>query len=516
MSAVAPSSADHQLLEQLDFSGGWNYDDAPSELAPNESPDCLNMTLDERGGAVKRLGLEQLADTLAGAGQEFFYWKSEQLLVWQIGAAVYAGSSFATATLIKTFSTSDRGGFADFLSKLVFVHPQDGVFVYSSSDGVLQSAGGANNMEYVKGDRVLVWQNACIVIGDRRYKARMWRSAFGDPMSWDVSATGNWADIRDVDDGILVAGGAQGGQDLAGHPGLLIAKEDSLYRINDADTLAYTTLHTKAGAAGGLALTDMLGLTVMVNRYGIWATDGVSEPKLVSAKIDRLFRQDQLDFAQLHLAAAGVKDDRIVFSLPRIVDGATPTGNNFTLEYHPIDGWIVPHDFGCAAYAVYGKSAKSLYGLSPTAGVALDVFKGGNDDGADIAARFQTKWFEPARGVKCRGRRLRIKHRGAFDLYVKRDYSLGQGDLTAIASGSGAARWNVDTWNSGAVWGPSGYEAISDVWSLGVAEAFSFVFQHTEGTSATGPKLLGDGAAPEVGKFAVYGFVFDHIPLGLA
>jgi hypothetical protein len=41
------------------FEGGLNLRDAPGELAPNESPDMMNVTLDERGGVVKRLGFQR-------------------------------------------------------------------------------------------------------------------------------------------------------------------------------------------------------------------------------------------------------------------------------------------------------------------------------------------------------------------------------------------------------------------------------------------------------------------------
>src|SRR5262245_54990583 len=42
-----------------DFSGGLNIRDALTELANNETPDCLNVVLDERGAAHKRLGLSR-------------------------------------------------------------------------------------------------------------------------------------------------------------------------------------------------------------------------------------------------------------------------------------------------------------------------------------------------------------------------------------------------------------------------------------------------------------------------
>jgi hypothetical protein len=47
----------YYTLSMNDFSGGWNPRDAWSEIGSNELPDMMNMTLDEQGGAIKRLGL---------------------------------------------------------------------------------------------------------------------------------------------------------------------------------------------------------------------------------------------------------------------------------------------------------------------------------------------------------------------------------------------------------------------------------------------------------------------------
>jgi hypothetical protein len=48
------------FAEYRRFDGGLNLRDAPSELAENETPSCFNVTLDERGGVVARLGLTKL------------------------------------------------------------------------------------------------------------------------------------------------------------------------------------------------------------------------------------------------------------------------------------------------------------------------------------------------------------------------------------------------------------------------------------------------------------------------
>lgn len=53
-------------IEITEFIGGLNLRDEPSKLQLNESPDLLNVTLDDRGTLHKRFGYEQLFDLTSG------------------------------------------------------------------------------------------------------------------------------------------------------------------------------------------------------------------------------------------------------------------------------------------------------------------------------------------------------------------------------------------------------------------------------------------------------------------
>src|SRR5439155_7993393 len=95
-----------QKLE--DFSGGLNIRDAAGQLAANETPDSMNVTLDERGGAGKRLGMIKYNGSPFEASlvTNTFYWPSGQNEITQCGAKLYkdTGASF------KTFTTTERCG----------------------------------------------------------------------------------------------------------------------------------------------------------------------------------------------------------------------------------------------------------------------------------------------------------------------------------------------------------------------------------------------------------------------
>lgn len=492
-------------LQVRDFSGGWNIRDAPSEIARNETPDCLNMSIDERGGAVKRLGLSRLnGSPLAGVAQVIFYWETGQVVILQIGTSVYKTSDMTTLTLIGTFSTVAAGAFCEFNGLLVAVHPVDGVITSNGSTWVVATV-------TVKGTACAVWQNKVWVTGDPVNKSRVWWSNAGSATTYTTAT--DFVDIREIDDAACTAIGVGQGMDIAGRPGLLVFKARSWYRINNSTTGSYTTLHAKAGAAGPRSVVDVNGLTAAISEAGIYLTDGVVQPKEMTPKIKPLFLDTQIDFTNLGLAAAGVKGDRMLFSLPRMMGGVAQASNNFTLEFHPTDGWIVPHGFGIGCFTSWGKQAGKLYGASPLAVNAFEVFKGFGDDGAAIAARYQTPWFEPAGGVKCSFLRLRVAGRGQFQVYVRRDYSLGLGDLRNVSITGNASVWGSSVWGGG-LWGPTSYEGYEDFYSIGIARAISFVMQESSVASAFGPKLLADGAAPEVGAFACYGLDSRFVSLG--
>jgi hypothetical protein len=133
---VARRSSQLAEIKLPEFSGGLNLRDAPTELALNESPDLWNVTIDERGGIVKRLGMTK----------------------WNASAAATCSRTATTAGSRTSCSGTRRRREAvlrprhrgpdapahvddrlpicicDFAGKVYAVHPVDGL--YSSTDGV--------------------------------------------------------------------------------------------------------------------------------------------------------------------------------------------------------------------------------------------------------------------------------------------------------------------------------------------------------------------------------------------
>jgi len=496
-----------KILRIRDFSGGLNLREAPPELAPNESPDLWNVTLDERGGVTKRLGSTKVNGTAFSGGLVKTLWYSGILgdTVTQAGASLYLGT---TNTARKTFTTSDRCGLTDFNGQVWAIHPVDGLF--RSSDGITWTAvaGGP------KGDSIVAWQNR-LIANDKVNITRINASKIGDGTDWTTGAGAGWTnEIRENprDGSRVLCLAAASGVDIAGRPGLIACKRDSTYRIYDSNTGAYQTLDPNVGAASGQSVTTLFGRTIILSRSGIYWTNGVDPLVKASARVDPLFTPTTLAQSQLDLCAAGSFQDRVYFSIPR----TGQTANDLALEYHPVEGWITAGSQAASCYAVYANQTQRLYAGSPTAtGQVYQHLTGGSDDGAAIASWFQTRWFEPNDGFFTRFRKAQVLGRGSFTFFTRADYTTGQGLSRMVSIAGGGFVWNTDVWNTG-VWGPTKYVGYSDkLLSLGTGRSVSFRVEETSSLSTSAPAAFGSSSALEVGAWALAGIDLTHVQLGI-
>lgn len=500
------SSPPLKLLRINNFAGGLNLRDAQSELAPNESPDLWNVTLDERGGISKRLGCDKYNGSAFQAALVFntHYSKTVQKQVTQCGAKLYLETS---TVAVHTFTTTARVGFADFAGKLCVIHPIDGL--YTSTDGSTYTV--VADADCPKGDVLFPWQNKLFSAGNPTNVARVSWSAAGDPTSWGAT---DFNDLREKDSEKIVALAGAAGIDIAGRQGLLAFKRQSTYRIYDSATGAYQTIDAKIGAASALSVVSVSGRTVALSQEGVFWTDGVSALKPASERLDPLFRPDQIAFDKLDNFCAGVKGERVYLSLTRF--GGTV--NNLALEYHPTQDWIVSGSNAASCYATYGKNTEKLYAGSPTVnGQVYELLVGGDDDGTAISSWFQTRWFEPGDGILCRFRRLRVTGRGSGTLYLRVDYSTTNGDAQNIEIVDDTIHYDDSHfYDDDEMYGPSHSQDYQDFYSLGTAKAISLRIEEESSDVGVALQILGSGNSPEVGAWSIYDLSLLHIPLGLA
>jgi hypothetical protein len=457
------------------FRGGLNTRDQAGELGEEEIPDALNVTIDERGSAMKRLGYERRFSTAIGAGtvSNLFNWRSRGFIVEQEGPRMRINDGAA----FLTWSTSDRCGMTEFLGNLVMIHPVDGVRMY---DGTSVTGPFAN---FPLGTTCSAWQGKCWFAGNPVNGSRVSFTDIG-AMTMGVN---NWVDLREKDDSKvnLLTGAA--GLDVSGRPGLLAFKNESSYRIYDSATGAYNTIDASVGCGSNIGAVSAYGRTYVVSPRGIYYTNGLDPLVEASAKIENLFHGAVLNLDRPDLYAAGRYQDRLRFSVPAAGD----TFNSISIETHPLSGWMMLHTDAASCYA--STDADIIMGSPTVAGLVYNGYKTGSDDGADIASYMQTFWVEPNFGNLTRIRRARFVGYGAFTAALYKDYESGQSlESLSVDISSDTPQWDDGTvWDGGATWGPSSFQSYQDFWSIGTARSFSIRISETSSLTRPGRNIVG-------------------------
>lgn len=595
----------YRAVQLQDFSGGLNLRDAPTELAENESPDLWNVTLDERGGVVKRLGQSKWNATPAPAliTQGYYSQVVDRLLHYsKSDGKLYSDPGTGVLTLVRTWTAASRLGIVDFAGKVYANHPVDGL--YSSTDGttwtlvvptsgllgqvssntgspglvipvaadtnwarltvgtlvdvyvratganpgngkkrkvtaVSQAAGtftvdaaaaatdaDAGNVTFdntcgvyvqaayagpPKGDLLANWQNKVWTAGDTAHPNRLSFCAAGDPAKWHTSDGGGSNDIREKDDSPILALFGSSGFDNQTKPSLLVGKKESLYRVDDSSTASYMTLDQSTGPASAKCLVGRYGTVYVLSLRGVFRTDGFTPCVPVSTKLDPLFSDTVLNESLSENFCAGVRGDRIRFSVAR----AGASANDLALEHHPLEAWFTAGSNAANSYVTYGKNAETLIAASPTVtGALYRQDSGGSDDGAAITCWFLTRIFEPNGGNQSRLLDIRSLIRGSFRLSVLLDTAMN-GPTRVLSLPSGGFTWDVDYWDTG-VWGDPKAEGYA-TWQPGsIARVYQFRIDESSTLTQSAPKLLGAGSSPTVGAFSLYSLELRFVPLGLS
>lgn len=485
-----------------------SFADGLNLLAWDRSGDYWNVTVDALGGVDKRLGYATYNGTAytTALTRNGFFWESGGKLIVQCGTGLFTDTA---TTSHHTFTTDDRVGFADFAGTLYVTHPIDGL--YSSADGSTYTAVTGAPV----GSTLVAWQNRLLSAGDPGAPTKVSACKAGDATVWTTGAGEGWTnDLDEKDHAAVLRLIGTTGHDLAvGDPSLLVLKQNSAYRIYDSALGAYQTVDTAVGCASGLAAVALFGRVWVIHPTGIYSTDALSPMRLESALLAPLFDPTQVAYDQAALWAAGAKHDHLFFSLPR----AGQTANNLTLEFSPVQKWIVPAGDAAAWYATYTKQTEKLYGGSPSVNGQVYEFRtGGDDDGSSIASWFQTPWFEPAGGVDVEIQRLRVRARGTFNLYVRKNYENTGGDLYRVDLPDTSDVWDGsgDVWDGmGDSWDSSPVQEYQDVNGVGRCRAVAFRVEETSTLASTAPQIFASGSAPEIGGWGLNAVDGDFTPV---
>ena len=484
------------------FPGGLNTRDQPGELSLEEIADAMNVTIDERGALMKRLGMERRYASAVGSGlvSNLFSWNSRGFLIAQIGTGMHkdGGASF------HTWTTSARVGMCEFLGNLIMIHPVDGVRMY---DGTTVTGPFTN---FPVGNTCAAWQNKCYFAGDPANPSKFMWTDIG-AMTMNVN---NFNQLREKDNSLITCLTGASGLDVSGRPGLLAFKGDSAYRIYDSSNGAYNTIDAATGCSSNISAVSAYGRTYVVNERGIFWTNGVDPMVEASAKIENVFSATVINQNRDDLMCAGRYQDRLYFSVPLVGE----TANGLVIELNPQTGWVMTHDNAASAYASLGHGATAMVIGSPTAnGLVFNSHRTGTDDGTAIASYMQSAWGNPAFGNLINIRRARFIGAGEFDATLLVDYESGTSlPSMHVEINSGNVQYDDPDveYDSGEVYGPARFQDHQDFWSVAKCRAFAIRIEETGSTTRIAPAVLG-GAEPEIGAWGLSRVLLWNIDLGM-
>lgn len=487
------------------FAGGPNFRDTTDELAANESYGSYNCTFDERGAVASRLGYVKRNVTPLAAAKVVndFYSSLLGVQLTQAGADLFRGDSNVS---VHTFSTTGCVTFAEFNTVVVAVHPIDGI--WTSPDGTVWTKVVAANAPTTNTLCVATWQARLFVgLSDGTLH---WCDE-GTLATWTAT---NFVAVWEKDQAPIVALHVGSGQDIQGNPGLLAFKQDSVYRVNDPLTGAFTALSTTVGCGGPKAVVGVGARVCWVGKHGIyWWAEGKGGPVNASDLLRPLWRSEQLSFTNQSGWAAGRRLNRALFS----VSTFSSSVNDLALEFHPDEGWIAPRSDAMACYSMSTGSNELTFGGSPTVnGQLYKLESGATDDGAAITGFFQTRWIAPHAGFKVSLWQIRLRGRGVGTMTVRADYEDSGGNQRPFSLVLSGPKWGTFKWGDGTRWASTALQATQAFYNVATCHQFSLRFDFSVSTTVNGRTLFGNAIPPVLGSFGLYQAEYLFVPLGLS
>lgn len=414
-------------LRLSDFSGGLNLRDSPSEIAPNETANALNWTLDQRGAVQLRKGWSSVVALPGKTGTAAFPWFSAALNLWLCVRTVagapdvfklfsrpadLSGSWTDRGQLLPVATPTPIAAFVDWpgTTPLVVLTAQTG----DGASGAIYTFDGTTltvRSSTIAGHALAVWQNRVwlggyAVSGANGNPSRLFACKVGDPTVWTAPDL-TTADVRDKDAAQLMGLGLAGGA-------LIVFKRRSAYRVNDSANGSYSTLDAAAGCMGPLAVVPLRGRLYTWGADGFYEWDGVGKGVNVGDKVRPLFATDAALVGGVPALCAGAVEDRALFAYPSAAGGS----NDLQLEFDPQHGWLMKHQLASSeTVSSFARKEASLYAAVPSADALYLV--GGLGPGQDGSTFFpysyyRTPWLQPNGGKLARIIRSQVEGRRSY------------------------------------------------------------------------------------------------------
>jgi hypothetical protein len=481
------SSSALQLLRTDDFTGGLNLRANAFQLAPNESPDLLNVDIDPRGGFTSRAGCGAVHGAALGVdpeqGDVFTPTQVVRLHTWGqylVGSTdtsqiIYIdewGQNFSVGTDLDLGVYMEYGaGFAQFYTNdsyngdNLFICTDGGGYLFDGTALTISGAGQwQNDLSTPNGEHMPAAYHICSHI-DRMWVASVWEDGTPYPNRLRFSHPlfpKSWRE----EDYIDIVDGGEGITGIVSYNGnLVVFKERGVFLLSgySTETFQLIPISLKMGCVNPLGFTEFEGrLFFFDGANGLLEFDGVRMAN-VSTAIWPIF-EPPIDFAtgsirvwsggrKLYLSDIGRK-------LTFVYDPTLGRGGAWT-KYELADG-------ECLAHGVAWKDSSDLRVAfcHPSQGhiFAFDKQLSTDDwdgDPHEFASYYTTRWQDAGNvSVKKRWRRVDMickqpsnSYPGDYNIDVKALYDWQEGVIrrSSLATVKASAVENPFVW--GGNWG---------------------------------------------------------------
>jgi hypothetical protein len=509
------------LAQTKGFGGGVNIRDAQNLIGPDELRRAENVVLDAKGGLSKRLGCAN-AGAVGASGDRILssYTFYRGTAVPQVLIHTTAGNMYYTSdptanpavwTLITGgLSTTTPAAFETYNNMVFFAEGT----VYASWSGSTYTT----YPSAPKGIYLRVWKDAMWVSGVAGLPDRVYSSTPGDATTFPGS---NWVDILHGD-GDFVACLATDGLFL------IVGKKKRIQVIYDPALLQNRTADYEKGMESHFGVIHMEDKLYFLSRLGICWWQGDASARLISYKIDSLFKQELINLGALGNVYGYQIADRCGWALPE----AGQTYPTLTIEYYPrygpiyqISGSVGPgpwvmHRFPATAFATFRSGqVEYLYAGATGANKLYRIFAPvGTDDGNTYTTTVETGFYDLGDAVNYKYlRRIKVIGRGRFYFQLKRNFNTAVYRTYLVDMTTATDVWGKDNWNSpGDTWGPDSYikEKILNPDAYG--RSFALIITDGETTVGTAPVPVGShDVALTAGEWQFLEAVLDGQQLGL-
>jgi len=489
------------------FAKGLDLRDQPDVVDPSAAIDLLNVTFTERGAVKTRDGYG-LFTAAAGTNRydslmPFYKLDGTRQLVCGAGNRLEALSTAGAVVASSTAPTASPHYFCRFGGTA-----GEFVFCANGTDQVRQWNGTAFSAPSWVGTAptgrflaVTPWDNR--LVNARRSSATAGSNPssvrFSSPTDPLTFAANDYVDL-------LPGDGEQIQGVVAWRDYLFVFKESKLFVFYGTDTdstgnpiFRFRTVDTGVGAVSPRAIAAGRDGVYFLHTGGVYRTDG-GVPQLVSEWLDPFFLGGTSDFfrsrpinqGQLQQAAMCVHREQLWLAVPT----GTSTVNDRVLVRDLQAGWWTMHDLPVAAVASVRLAAQPelVFALS-TGGnhVGRSSAAYGTDNGAAIAARWLSGWFDYKDTTEKTIRELKVWGKGQLIVGLNRDYQVS-GAGSAVDFTVGVDTWGTgtdgQTWGTGLdgqTWGSG--RALTPLLVRGVATrgtVFSLTLRSVDGGSVWG------------------------------